>query len=596
MISFKLRLVVYFVLLSLVPLAGATWAFSVAAGRNELQRADTSLNKSVRAAVGDVRLMLEDASRQATSLARSTDVQSALVERDSGALAKVAVDFPGAAFYVGDELLAGSPPPVGTTRTATVVDGTTPIGRVAVGLAFDDRLLQDLAEPAGLEPEEQLALVVDGRVAAGRAELRGEVATPPFDEPADVSLSGATYRTVGTTLPSDGHNVQLLALAPRAGIDSTVTDLNSRLILAALGSIAIVAAVAFLPGRAIVASLREFSRAAAGVAAGRFSERVPVRGRDEFAKLGRAFNDMASELQARHEELMTERRRAQSALDRLGAALTASNEPGALLDVIADSALEASGAVGVTVVEDGREVARAGSPEAGGDPVSLDLGPAETGGRELLLLYPRAGVSFPEDAVGDARSLATQASIALENARLHRLLSRQVVTDELTQLANRRRFEEALAHELSRVQRFGGPLSLIVADLDDFKSINDRFGHQVGDRALVAFADVIRATVRAVDIPARPGGEEFAVILPGTALAEACAVAERLRGGFSACRVDTPVAEPLMLTASFGVAEQGGSSNPADLFAAADAALYEAKARGKNRVVAARELARTRPD
>ena len=114
-----------------------------------------------------------------------------------------------------------------------------------------------------------------------------------------------------------------------------MTDLNLRLILAALGSIAIVAAVAFLPGRAIVGSLRELSRAATGIAAGRLSERVPVRGRDEFAKLGAAFNDMATELQTRHDELVAERRRTHEALERLGSALAAGNEPATLLGIVA---------------------------------------------------------------------------------------------------------------------------------------------------------------------------------------------------------------------------------------------------------------------
>jgi diguanylate cyclase (GGDEF)-like protein len=384
-----------------------------------------------------------------------------------------------------------------------------------------------------------------------------------------------------------GGDVALLALTPRSTIASALGDVKLRLLFAALGSIAVVAAVAFLPGRAIVSALRELAAAARGIAAGRLSERVPVRGRDEFAQLGQAFNDMASQLESRHAELTAERRRVDRAIERLGAALAAGNEPEALLAVVAESAVEATEAVGARIVRAGESVVRAGDPDAGGDPATIPLGTGERGEIEVLLLYPKPGSELGPDALAVAHSLATQASIALENARLHRILARQAVTDDLTQLANRRRFEETLEHEVSRVRRFGGSLSLILADLDDFKAINDRFGHQVGDEVLRSFADVVRTTVRAVDIPARPGGEEFAVILPGTDLGEATLVAERLRAQLAARRIPAPPHE-LGVTVSIGVAAYDDGMATEELFGVADRALYEAKAGGKNRVVARR--------
>ena len=137
------------------------------------------------------------------------------------------------------------------------------------------------------------------------------------------------------------------------------------------------------------------------------------------------------------------------------------------------------------------------------------------------------------------------------------------------------------------MQRFGGNLALILADLDDFKAVNDRFGHQLGDDVLRTFADVVRHTVRAVDIPARQGGEEFAVILPGTDVGEAMLVAERLRTQLADRRISA-APEELFVTVSLGVAAHGEGMSSGDLFAVADQALYEAKAEGKNRVVARR--------
>jgi diguanylate cyclase (GGDEF)-like protein len=244
-------------------------------------------------------------------------------------------------------------------------------------------------------------------------------------------------------------------------------------------------------------------------------------------------------------------------------------------------------------VSGGREIARAGDPGAGSRPLSLKLG-ADEGGMGRLLLYAPAGGSFDHEAEQLAQWLAAQASVALENERLHRTVKRQAITDELTQLANRRRFTETLALEVRRAERFGDPLALVLADLDDFKSINDRFGHGTGDLVLQRFADVMRENMRDFDLPVRFGGEEFAVLLPETGLEGGRQLALRLATALAGLRVPEIDGDRAPVTASFGVASFPEAGSAEELLSAADEALYRAKAEGKNRVASAPPESRRR--
>jgi diguanylate cyclase (GGDEF)-like protein len=165
-----------------------------------------------------------------------------------------------------------------------------------------------------------------------------------------------------------------------------------------------------------------------------------------------------------------------------------------------------------------------------------------------------------------------------------RRVASQAATDALTGLPNRRAFDEELALEWRRAGRVGAPLSLIFADIDDFKRINDTYGHQVGDQVLATVGEVLLARVRQVDFAARYGGEEFAVLVPETELAGARTVAQRLRRDLARARVSLADGTELGVTASFGIATKSELERAEELLAAADHALYEAKRRGKNRV------------
>lgn len=181
-------------------------------------------------------------------------------------------------------------------------------------------------------------------------------------------------------------------------------------------------------------------------------------------------------------------------------------------------------------------------------------------------------------------SLCFQAASALENARLYTLARTEAITDALTKLYNRRFFEEALEQELARHWRYGHKFALLLIDVDRFKLYNDRKGHLAGDLVLAQLGLILKRELRAVDIAARWGGEEFAVLLPETGMEQALATAERLREV-----VETDLAsreegvEPL--TVSIGVSGcplHGVTRN--ELLLRADQALYRAKDLGRNAV------------
>jgi len=165
-------------------------------------------------------------------------------------------------------------------------------------------------------------------------------------------------------------------------------------------------------------------------------------------------------------------------------------------------------------------------------------------------------------------------------------IERRAISDALTGLYDRGFFEHALRREVERCQRYGSSTSLLLLDLDEFKEINDEYGHRVGDKVLQAFGTLVRRHVRGADIACRFGGDEFAVILTDTLQPEAEAMAERLRADVETCFERTAVCGQFLdVTVSGGIATTPLDANDCDrLFLAADQALYEAKRAGANRI------------
>jgi diguanylate cyclase (GGDEF)-like protein len=184
------------------------------------------------------------------------------------------------------------------------------------------------------------------------------------------------------------------------------------------------------------------------------------------------------------------------------------------------------------------------------------------------------------------RRLNTRLNMAMDKLRKAEAeLIVQANTDILTGLSNRRCFNEVVEREIGRALRYGRSLGMLLLDLDCFKSINDKYGHLVGDSALIAVSKLIVANVRKTDCAARIGGEEFAVLMPETDLEHVACTAERIRSQIEAAVLVQAVPGPVSCTVSIGLAEVCPSiQNYSALFSAADQALYLAKANGRNRV------------
>jgi diguanylate cyclase (GGDEF)-like protein len=201
----------------------------------------------------------------------------------------------------------------------------------------------------------------------------------------------------------------------------------------------------------------------------------------------------------------------------------------------------------------------------------------------------------PEDLL-TLRLVADYAAIAIDNARAYQRIRELTVVDEHTGLFNARHLYRALESEIARSQRYKRSFSVVFLDLDHFKLVNDRHGHQVGSALLKGVGELLRAALRSADVAVRYGGDEFVLLLPESDRAQAAAVAERIRRELEQATFLADRGLALRVTASFGVASFPGDGDaPEAVLGAADAAMYRVKRRSRNGVEEAGALPASLP-
>ncbi len=375
---------------------------------------------------------------------------------------------------------------------------------------------------------------------------------------------------------------------------------------------------ALLASRALQRQLSSFLDAARRLGGGDFTSPIQTVGRDEFAALGQEFNSMSMQLANRLDEIERERDRVRQATRRIGEAFASNLDREGLLELTLNAAMAATESDRGSVRSRGHEaeplaeVYRVGelegiesaidhsertALEGDGDArgtagelfvATVALGAIVPGGpTHGVVSVCRPGRPFNDDDLGLLRFLAARATLALANVNRHFDMERQAVTDDLTGLATHGRFQDLLSEEMVEVRRYHYQVGLIMVDIDDFKSINDLYGHQQGDLVLRNAAQVLLQNSRDPDVAARYGGEEMSLILPHTGLEGTYAIAERIRQSIEAMEV--PLLSgggSLQITASVGAAASSDGHKD-ELITAADNALYVAKRDGKNRTVRA---------
>jgi diguanylate cyclase (GGDEF)-like protein len=621
-VSFRNRLASFFVLIVLVPMVAVAFILFSLLSDNENGKADARLAAQTQVAINVYKQRAGAADR---ALVR-------LQEADRGFARGLTTGDPEILQRAAERLVRRRKATRVTVerRTTTVVDVGSPdavapatrdlrapaggsLGRLKVSTTSANVLARSIGQTVDVP----VIVSVDGKVLASTLSSGSPRTLPRVGT---LKLGGRDYRVASFDAPGFTFPIRVSLLTPRS---DTATAIAHRRLLAAavlLAFFILAFAFAVVVSRSLQLQIGRFLTAARRIGSGDFTARVPTAGRDEFSALGEEFNKMSSELEERLEELRGERVRLEESLRRIGDTFASNLDRDALLEIVVHSAIDAVGGEGGRATarsEPGAplvERVRAGDVEelkdalaaveaqvlATGSPGEATVGDAsalahpmreaDAGSQPLgLVSVARRGHPFSATERDLFHYLTGQAAVSIENVGLHETVQRQARTDDLTGLANHRRFQEALASELERSKRFGHSVSLLMLDIDDFKEVNDSYGHQQGDLVLREVARILRESSREIDEPARYGGEELAVVLPETSLEGAYNLAERVRARIEALEFDTPEgSDSLSVTASLGVAAiEPGAGDGRALVAAADAALYDAKRSGKNKTMRA---------
>jgi diguanylate cyclase (GGDEF)-like protein len=622
-VSFRNRLTFFFILLVILPVLAVAFVGILIVRDSEEGKADAGLAQAQIAAEGVYKELRARSQKVVQTVAMDEELAVAVRDRDRVALQNRLEDLAqrGGAVRVRLRLKGQEPVEAGggeavAPAVSRIVDSAgNAAGTMSLSVSTAEDYSQLLGRVTGLE----VLLTEGNRIVDGTIETDTARGLPLRGK---AEVEGVKYRVTGFETPGfDSGTLGVHVLVPENELDDAVSDNAIFIGLILLAFLVCALAFALTAARSLQSQIGRLLTAARNIGKGDFSIEVPTEGHDEFAALGKEFNSMARQLETRLEELQLERARLQETVRRVGESLGKGLDRDALLGIVVQTAVDGVGAeCGRVVMRNGvngtlSEAARAGNVSSymaavqaaeaaaleAGEAAETQISGANALARPLnspepdegvlgVISIARPGRPFSQRQRELFEYLTNQAAISIENVDLHETIQRQAVTDELTGLFNHRRFQEVMTAEVERTRRFGQELGLIMLDIDNFKRVNDTYGHLQGDLVLREVARALRESSREIDEPARYGGEEMAVALPQTGLEGAYEFAERVRHRIERLQIDLLDGDgTLRVTASFGAASLPHSAkiDKDALVAAADAALYRAKRSGKNRTVKA---------
>jgi diguanylate cyclase (GGDEF)-like protein len=625
--SFRARLRLFFLVIVVVPMITMAVVLYQLIAASENAQTDAQLSQTQTVALGVYQQAQEKAGTTAGTIGRDQQLADALDARDRKAVQArldVLTTGDGAAYshlnVDGMKFTSGGLPALAAAERRLLDDQGQTTGQISVAMLTPDQFARQVSDLTGAE------VVIDvGKRTLATTQTNAAGQDLPDHGP--VTVAGVDYRAASFQADTVNGQVDVSLLLPNHDSASPTSWKSVYALVAFVAFLVLAFVFAVAVSRRLQSEIQSLLVAARKLGAGDFSAKVPAEGNDEFAALGQEFNNMAAQLKQRLEELQFERERLQESIRRVGQSVAAGLDRVGVLEIVVQTAVEGVDAAAGRATMRGpddrlQEVARSGEPESfrralhaaeaavidagqvaeiqvgGASALAAPLGATEGGDQVIgIVSVARGDHAFTSGERELFAYLTNQASVSVENVDLHETVQRQAVTDELTGLFNHRRFQEVMSVEVERARRYGQEMGLIMLDIDNFKQVNDTYGHLQGDLVLQEVARVLRQSSREIDEPARYGGEEMAVALPQTDLEGAYQFAERVRHAVEQIELPLPSGEgTLRVTASFGVASLA-TADHADkdaLVAAADAALYEAKRAGKNRTVRANGAARTR--
>jgi diguanylate cyclase (GGDEF)-like protein len=523
-----------------------------------------------------------------------------------------------------------------------VVNGSSSasVGTLIAGDYLDNTFAGELASATGID----VTMVVKGQAVASSLKNRAGVTRPwtvavpsPNTQPVRATIGDhpvdAVVLALQNNVPATTAALMISGpLSSQARGQALLASILVFLIVAALGA----AILGLALTRAIARPMRELAKGANAIASGDYDQHIDVRSADEVGQLARAFNEMTRRLAEHVAELRESREELKRSLARFGETLRSTHDLDKILQVVLDTSVDALRACAGTLmvvhpspggseltvaasrgVDTSALLLKAGEGIAGsvavtGEPLCVpntlgtgesrrlpDPAPAEppfetaiwvpvfAQGRifAVLSLFDREDDgTFSGRDLDTVLSLSDQAGVAIDNVVLHQEAQRLSITDGMTGIWNHRYFQLRFDQEIDRSSRFRRPFCLLLCDIDDFKYVNDTYGHLQGDSVLIELARRVKSEIRDIDVLARYGGEEFVLILPETDADGGFRAAEKIRRRISEAPFGRDRSIPVTMSIGVACFPRAGTDQTT-LLRAADVALYQAKARGKNRTI-----------